>query len=142
MCKGGYIIVDGGYQKIPCLMDPWHDATGLRETHWSEFLESVRKDVECTFGILKRRFRWLKNAIQYHSEETLEAAIKTCAILHNMLLAYDGLDVFEWNTDWEDEDPDMPVEDIVFHTTNDMGDNEVVIRYCRETGHIETTEPG
>jgi hypothetical protein len=32
-------------------------------------LESVRKDVECFFGILKRRFRILKMPIQFHKQE-------------------------------------------------------------------------
>ena len=38
---------------------------------------------------------------------------KTCAILHNMLIVYDGLDVLEWNTNWEVEDPNMADENIV-----------------------------
>jgi hypothetical protein len=29
----------------------------MNEVRWSEFLELVRKDVECFFGILKSRFR-------------------------------------------------------------------------------------
>ena len=66
-CKGGYFIVDGGYQKYPCFVDPMHSPTGHHEVHWSEFLESVRKDVECTFGILKARFRYLRNGLKWKS---------------------------------------------------------------------------
>jgi hypothetical protein len=65
LVEGGYIIVDGGYQSAPCLVDPMHDANGVKEVHWSEFLESVRKDVECAFGILKTRFRMLRNGVDY-----------------------------------------------------------------------------
>jgi hypothetical protein len=65
--------------------------------YWSEFLESVRKDVERTFGILKIRFAFLKNAVQYHSQEMIQCAVWTACALHNMLLDYDE----EWGrVDW------------------------------------------
>jgi hypothetical protein len=38
----------------------------------TEWLESCRKDVECTFGSVKQRFRVLKKAVNYHSEKTIE----------------------------------------------------------------------
>jgi hypothetical protein len=129
ICEGGYIIVDGGYQNVPCFVDPLHDANGHKEVHWSEFIESVRKDVECTFGILKSRFRILRNGLQYDREVSTNI-VKTCAILHNMLLAYDGLDEFKWNKtgEWEGEDPDMSDETIYFHEPTLMDDdNEHVI---------------
>jgi hypothetical protein len=124
MCEGGYIIVDGGYQNLPCFVDPLHEANGHKEVHWSEFLESVRKDVECTFGILKGRFRILRNGLQYDRDVSTNI-VKTCSILHNMLLAYDGLDEFKWNKtgNWDSEDPDMSDENIYFHEPNDMEDN-------------------
>jgi hypothetical protein len=72
---------------------------------WSEWLESVRKDVECTFGILKARFRFLKGAIRYHSPDLIEESLKTCAILHNILLEHDHLDHFNWeNINENDEE--------------------------------------
>lgn len=33
------------------------------ELRFSDWLESMRKDVECTFGILKGRFRLLKTGV-------------------------------------------------------------------------------
>ena len=38
------------------------------QSRWSEFAESIRKDVECAFGILKKRYQILKNAITWHSK--------------------------------------------------------------------------
>ena len=54
-CKGGYLIVDGGYQKLSCFVCPDKHCLSHEQTLYSEFLESVRKDVECSFGILKAR---------------------------------------------------------------------------------------
>lgn len=74
---------------------------------WSCALESVRKDVERTFGILKMRFRFFKNAIELHSQDDIDNAFFTCCILHNMLLQYDGLDTLWMDEDfWKALDPD------------------------------------
>ena len=58
--QGVWIAVDGGYQKVACFIDPMHNRYGFPEVVFSEWLESVRKDVECAFGILKIRFRFLR----------------------------------------------------------------------------------
>jgi hypothetical protein len=63
-------------------MCPFKQPTSRPEILWSEWGESVRKDVECFFGILKARF--------WFSAETIQDAFRCCAILHKMLLAYDG----------------------------------------------------
>jgi hypothetical protein len=89
-CRGAYIICDGGMPKHACFMDPMHHRSSRNEVLFSEWLESVRKDVECTFGILKQRFRYLRNKIQHHSVFIIQAAMKTCCMLHNMLLHFDG----------------------------------------------------
>lgn len=142
ICKGGYLLVDGGYHNISCFVDPVHHANGLKEVHWSEFLESVRKDVECTFGILKQRFRILRNGLQY-DREVSNAIVKTCAILHNMLLVYDGLDEFQWNKneDWKDDDPDMADEDIIFHQPNNVEENNFVEPVHRFAVVVNDTTP-
>jgi len=74
---------------------------GEDETRWSEALESVRKDVECVFGRLKRRFLFLKNSIQIHDIETIDLAVYTCCILSNMLLEFDGYDASRWDSTLE-----------------------------------------
>lgn len=50
--QGVWLAVDGGYQKVACFIDPMHNRYGFSEVAFSEWLESVRKDVECAFGIL------------------------------------------------------------------------------------------
>jgi hypothetical protein len=60
--------------------------------YWSMNLESVRKDVECTFGIMKKRWRILEYGIHYRCIETSEKIFVVCAILHNMLI-----DEIDWS---------------------------------------------
>ena len=51
----------------------------------------MRKDVECTFGILKGRWKCLKYGIRMHGVECCDKIWLTCCALHNMLLEVDGL---------------------------------------------------
>ena len=51
---------------------------------------TVRKDVECTFGIFKGRWRVLKAGVQVHGSAKMDQVFKTCCALHNWLLEVDG----------------------------------------------------
>jgi hypothetical protein len=70
-CKGGYLIVDGGYIDCICFIDPDKHHLHRDGVLWSEWLESVRKDVECFFGILKQRWRFFKNGVVHHTASTI-----------------------------------------------------------------------
>lgn len=99
--KGLYLIVDGGYHKWKCLQCPIKHTSIPKNSLWSKWVESVRKDVECTFGILKGRFRCLKLPIYNHDKDTVDDMFFTCCILHNMLLTEDGYDKrWEENMNW------------------------------------------
>ena len=52
----------------------------------------MRKDVECTFGILKKQFSILQTGIRLGRIEHCDKAWRTCCALHNLLLFHDGLD--------------------------------------------------
>ena len=88
---GAYLICDGGYHKWPCLIFPWKK--GLPDCpvmKFSKKLESVRKDIEGVFGILKVRFRFLKTFNLLRRQDSIDNAFVTCCILHNILLRHDG----------------------------------------------------
>ncbi|CAB1115914.1 unnamed protein product [Ectocarpus sp. CCAP 1310/34] len=72
----------------------------LNDLAFSKRLESVRKDVECFFGIVKGRFRILKLSIPYHKQEDIDNVFFTCCILHNMLHSYDNKSEMEEEPNW------------------------------------------
>ena len=76
---------------------------------FAEWLESMRKDIECTFGILKQRFRILKNPIRLYFEDEIDDIVRSCTVLHNILLEFDSF----LNPEWADIDPNVeePEED-------------------------------
>lgn len=97
--KGAYLLSDNGYTRTPTLVMPVKFDPDLELKRWSEMCESLRKDVECTFGILKGRWRILKAGIRMHGVAIVEQIMKTCCVLHNMLIHYDGLDMGWLNGD-------------------------------------------
>ena len=104
--KGVYYLCDGGYHKWLCMMNPMKHTSVREQRLWSEWVESVRKDVECCFGILKSRFRFLRHGIVLQNDETIDFIFFTCCILHNIILELDGLDCrWETNVDWEALNP-------------------------------------
>ena len=52
----------------------------------------MRKDVECTFGIMKKRFTILDKGIDTKNIEETDQVVLTCCSLHNLLLQNDGRD--------------------------------------------------
>jgi Plant transposon protein len=51
--NGAWILVDGGYPNWTTLVCPFKDTSSIMEQRWSRWAESMRKDVECAFGIMK-----------------------------------------------------------------------------------------
>jgi hypothetical protein len=47
---------------------------------------SVKKDVECAFGLLKKWFNILAIPGRSYSQRTLDLIIRACIILHNMII--------------------------------------------------------
>jgi hypothetical protein len=126
------------------LQCPDHHATEHDEVMFAEWLESMRKDIECTFGILKGRFRILKNAIRLKYEDDIEALFRTCAVLHNILLQFDGFLnpdglVVDPNVEEPEEDPeatqameptqdirDQPLQDATYQPTQHEPDDQII----------------
>jgi hypothetical protein len=76
--------------------------------------------VECFFGILKKKFRFLKNPITLQSQGDIDNVFYSCCIIHNMILKHDGLDKLwlddsNWGnsnlTEIDSEDDEVPFED-------------------------------
>jgi hypothetical protein len=140
-CRGGYMLTDNGFHEEFCFVDPFSNRYGFDYIHWSEWLESIRKDVECTFGILKRRFRILKQRMEFHDRGFIDNIFKVCCILHNMILVSDGNMVDEMMSEeyWEQMDPDQEdIEDLAEVVVEDDGESkdEKAAQYVAAYGMI------
>jgi hypothetical protein len=126
------MLADNGYNQQSLFMCPWKTPSTRQELLWSEWTESIHKDVECFFGLIKARWWYLRNGIRFHSAGTIQNAFKTAAILHNMLMAYDGL-VSEFDDSTQsfriNLNPDLSDVDAMYSSTEDgvVGEEEDVL---------------
>ena len=123
---GGYFISDNGYQPWSIFIPPFKRSDTVEELEWSKWLESVRKDVECTFGILKGRWRILKAGCRLHGAVAMDRVFLTCCSLHNLLLERDGLNVGWKNgaqSDWQQDLGHFDPEDIPLRIRPPNGDH-------------------
>ena len=101
---GVWFIVDNGYLAWSCTVPPVKDGITYKAIRFSEWLESMRKDIECTFGIVKGRFAILRYGTRLHSIAKCDQLWLTCLALHNLLIEVDGL-AKNWEqgfpSDWE-----------------------------------------
>ena len=104
--RGCWLIVDNGYLNWSITVPPLKSSVLRREIRFSEWIESMCKDVECAFGILKGRWRCLKYGIRLKGHDNCDKLWLTCCALHNKLLEIDGLSEQWMNgipSDWETE---------------------------------------
>jgi len=103
-CAGAWGLVDNGHHKWTCTQAPAKVNLLLTQQRLSDWIESYRKDVECTFGMLKGRWRVLQTGIRLEGAVAANRIWMTCCALHNWLLEVDGLDK-QWEegvpSDWQ-----------------------------------------
>jgi hypothetical protein len=109
--SGVYLICDGGYHRWRILQCPLKHSVEHEVNEFCAMLESIRKDVECFFGILKIRFRFIDGKIEIHLFEDIDNVMYTCCILHNMLLKHDGFSDM-WKHLVECGDPDTDFHEV------------------------------
>jgi len=144
--QGAWLLVDNGYLQWATTMPPFKKSSDYKEIRWSEWLESMRKDVECTFGILKGRWRILKTGVRVHGTDAIDNIWCTCCALHNYLLEVDGLDE-TWehhqSTDccWEGNDglhdlEDIPLALLRIHSPESLRHLDHTAMGMRESGEL------
>ena len=86
--KGAFLICDNGYLQWPTLICPFMRSEGNTplESCFSSNVESVRKDVECCFGILKGRWKSLDYGFKHRRIQICQHIFVACCVLHNMML--------------------------------------------------------
>ena len=85
---GVYLICDGGYHLWRIMQRCNVVTSDSKILFLMNLIASARKDVECTFGIVKARFRILKVPLLTAELSEVNSIFTTCCIFHNMLLEY------------------------------------------------------
>ena len=85
------------------MMAPSKRAADVQDYNWSEMLESLRKDIECLFGMMKQEFAILKYGRRFNSLEVMDEIFLTCCAIHNQRRVIAGTDM-PWTSEERHDD--------------------------------------
>ena len=89
-------MMDNGYLAWSTTIPSMKNEVTYKYIHFSEWLESMRKDIEFAFVILKGRLFILHYGIRIRIIERCDHIKKTWCALHNRLISIDDLQK-DWN---------------------------------------------
>ncbi|XP_048600198.1 putative nuclease HARBI1 isoform X1 [Brassica napus] len=81
-----YYLTDGIYPNWSTFIQSIPLPQGPKAELFAERQESTRKDVERAFGVLQSRFAIVKNPALQWDKEKIGRIMRTCVILHNMIV--------------------------------------------------------
>jgi len=79
-----WMLVDGICPALARFVKPLSIPIGDSEALFSLWQESKRKDIECFFGMFKKKFHFFNHPIPFASMEEIIETFYCCLILHNM----------------------------------------------------------
>ena len=82
-----FLLVDGIYPAYSRFVKGISEPTTRGETLYTEWQESVRKDIERAFGVLQSLFQFMSRPIHLFKIQDIAKRVGTCIILHNMCVS-------------------------------------------------------
>jgi hypothetical protein len=86
----GYYLADGIYPDWPAFVKTIRHPYDVRTQHFATIQEFARKDIERTFRVLQKRWAIVRGPAYGWSPQHIGDIMKTCIILHNMIVEDEG----------------------------------------------------
>jgi hypothetical protein len=77
---------DGIYPEYATFVKTFTDPIDAKRRLFKKRQESARKSIERAFGVLKKRWKVIKNPAPYWDKRRMQEVMYACIILHNMIL--------------------------------------------------------
>jgi hypothetical protein len=81
-----YLLTDGIYPAWACFQKGYAQPVTDKQKLFAQKVSAARKDVERSFGVLRKRWSWLKQPCRMYFVEDIGLLLKCCLILHNMVI--------------------------------------------------------
>ena len=82
----GYYLADGIYPEWATFLKTITLPLTEKDRLFAQHQEGARKDVECAFGILQKRWAIIRHPAHLWDRQELEDIMMACIILHNMIV--------------------------------------------------------
>jgi hypothetical protein len=92
-----YYLIDDIYPSWPVFVKGVNVPQQEKYRFFSMKQASVKKDMECDFGLLKKRFNILAISDRSYSQRILNLIMRACIILHNMIIDNERDDDYDDN---------------------------------------------
>ena len=103
-----FLLGDSGYACSPYLLTPYPNPATRSQRRFNSSLKSTRSTIERCFGIMKRRFRVLRD-MRFRPERVFNVII-ACGVLHN--IAIDRKQPLPPDDDDDSSDDDGDMDDL------------------------------
>ncbi|KAL5762413.1 hypothetical protein ACOSP7_018677 [Xanthoceras sorbifolium] len=117
----GYYLSDGIYPSYATLIQTISQPISIKEKLFAERQEVVRKDMEQAFGVLQSRWHIVKGPAHMWNVKDLGKIMKTCIILHNMIIDsehHQGINPESWEPHTDEMVDQVDIEhDYTFHVS-------------------------
>jgi hypothetical protein len=87
-----YFLTDGIYPTWSIFVKTIGQPVSDEQSKFASRQEYVRKDVERSFGVLVKQFKYLKHDIESPDVNLVKNALYTCIIFHNMIVNEQKID--------------------------------------------------
>ncbi|KAL6509846.1 hypothetical protein OROGR_022334 [Orobanche gracilis] len=108
-----YYLSDGIYPPYATLIQSITEPSLEKEKVFAKYQEGVRKDVERAFGVLQSRWHIVKGPARMWNAKDLGKIMKTCIILHNMIIESErrkGINPEDWTPHVDEKSDYVRVE--------------------------------
>uniref|UniRef100_A0A0D3AXP4 Myb-like domain-containing protein n=1 Tax=Brassica oleracea var. oleracea TaxID=109376 RepID=A0A0D3AXP4_BRAOL len=118
-----YYLMDGIYPKWSTFIQSISLPQGPKAELFAKVQEATRKDVERAFGVLQARFAIVKNPAILWDKRQIGMVMRTCIILHNMIVENEHNGYTQYDTsEFEEGDSTRSSHVAMFYST-DMPSN-------------------
>ncbi|KAK2645132.1 hypothetical protein Ddye_020327 [Dipteronia dyeriana] len=109
----GYYLSDGIYPQYATLIQTISQPSSIKEKFFAKHQEAARKDVERAFRVLQSRWQFVKGPARIWTARDLGKIMKTCIILHNMIIESEhqqGINLECWQPHGDNRVEDVHLE--------------------------------
>ena len=146
--KNLFFLVDGIYPQLSRFVKTISVPLTHSDTKFAKWQESVRKNVERRFGVLRKKFKFLQNPVGLHGVDDMYYVVKLCLCLHNAMVIHRtevGEDpkteqMYDIEYNGENVKDNIVNEEVCDNAFNDIVEEDIFFEINKERLRLESNQ--